>query len=114
MIGLHNLRVLLKANRGFDIPPRRAVIPGEHVFGSTIPEKDVELKIPAVMPNLLKEDYRHIWLFKDLPPSAAGVVRTVQLNCTERTMFFIPRLENVGKPCIMGLMCFNRKCNMSC
>jgi hypothetical protein len=32
VIALHNLRVLLKANKSFDLLPRRVAVPGDHVF----------------------------------------------------------------------------------
>ena len=32
VIGLHNLRVLLKDDPAYDIPERRAAIPDDHVF----------------------------------------------------------------------------------
>ena len=74
VIGLHNLRVLLKANPQFDIPRRRAAVPGEHIFRPLVPEKDVDLKIPADLPNLAVAKYRHINKFKDFLPSAAGSI----------------------------------------
>jgi hypothetical protein len=52
VIGLHNLRVLLKANPQFDIPVRRAAIHGEHIFRPQVPENEVDFKIPADAPDL--------------------------------------------------------------
>lgn len=39
VIGLHNLRVLLKGDKMFDLPARRAAIPGDHVFKPLVPKK---------------------------------------------------------------------------
>jgi hypothetical protein len=74
VIGLHNLRVLLKANPRFDIPARRAAIPGEHIFKPLVAEKDVNLKIPIDAVNLALPEHRHIRGFKDFLPSAAGAI----------------------------------------
>ena len=52
VIALHNLRVLLKANKAFDIPKRRSAVPGAHVFKPLIPADQVDLKIPAKKPDL--------------------------------------------------------------
>jgi hypothetical protein len=75
VIGLHNLRVLLKANSQFNIPTRKKAIQGEHIFKPIIPSNDVDLKIPADLPDLSLEKYRHIRDFKQFLPSAAGAIR---------------------------------------
>jgi hypothetical protein len=75
VIALHNLKVLLKMDPNFDFPPRRTAIPGEHVFCPLIPEKDVDLKIPADKPDLTEAKYRHIRDFNDFLPSAAGAIK---------------------------------------
>ncbi len=106
VIGLHNLRVLLKANPQFDIPERRAAIPGEHIFKPLVPESEVDLKIPADAPNLALPKYRHISKFKDFLPSAAKAIeKALELHGNESV--FIPRCESVGKTCTKALMCFN-------
>jgi hypothetical protein len=88
VIGLHNLRVLLKANPHFNIPPRRAAIPGEHIFKPLIPEKDVDLKIPADAPNLALKKYEHIRGFKDFLPSAARAMgKAMELHGDEGVFF---------------------------
>lgn len=74
VIGLHNLRVLRKANPHFDIPARRDAIQGEHIFKPLIPSSDVNLKIPADEPDLSLEMYRHIREFKEFLPSAAPAI----------------------------------------
>ena len=42
VIALHNLRVLLKSDETFDLPARRAAVPGDHVFKPSVPQKDVD------------------------------------------------------------------------
>ena len=39
VIALHNLKVLLKGGKAFDLLPRRAAIAGDHVFKPKIPQK---------------------------------------------------------------------------
>ena len=96
VIGLHNLRVLLKANPRFDMPARRAAIAGEHIFGPIVPEKDVDLKIPADAPNLDALEFRHIRSFKDFLPSAAGAMRKA-LELGGKESVFFPTVRNRGK-----------------
>lgn len=95
VIGLHNLRVLLKANPQFDIPSRRAAIPGEHVFKPLVPEKDVDLKIPADAPNLDEPQYQHIRKFTEFLPSAAGAMRNA-LEVAGKACAFFPTVQKRG------------------
>lgn len=96
VIALHNLRVLLKANPHFNIPERRAAIPGEHIFRRLVVENDVDLKIPADLPNLLLPNYRHIINFKDFLPSAAGAIRkALELHGNEG--IFYPTVRKRGE-----------------
>lgn len=96
VIALHNLRVLLKANSLFDIPERRAAIPGEHVFKRLVAENNVDLKIPADLPNLSLTKYRHISNFKDFLPSAAGAMRkALELHGNEG--IFYPTVRKRGE-----------------
>ena len=88
VLALHNLRVLLKANPQYDMPERRAAIPGEHIFKPLVPDNEVDLKIPADAPDLSLEKYRHISKFKDFLPSAAGAVtRALELHGNEGVFF---------------------------
>jgi hypothetical protein len=96
VIALHNLRVLLKANPQFDIPPRRAAIPGEHIFKPLVPEKDVDLKIPADAPNMALPENRHIKSFKDFLPSAAGAMRNA-LELHGKEGIFYPTVRKRGE-----------------
>ena len=101
VIGLHNLRVLLKANPGFDIPERRAAIPGEYIFKPLVAEKDVDLKIPADPPNLALPSYRHLRLFQDFLPSAAGALeRALELHGNEGV--FYPTARKRGENLYKG------------
>ena len=96
VIALHNLRVLLKANPRFDMPARRAAITDEHIFGPVVPEKDVDLKIPADEPNLDHPILRHIRSFKEFLPSAAGAMRNA-LELGGKESIFFPTVRNRGK-----------------
>lgn len=87
-MALHNLRVLLKGDKNFDLPARRAAVPGDHVFKPLVPQKDVDLKIPADAPDLSKPEYRDIRDFKGFLASAAPAV--------------INALEKKGRDCIFN------------
>jgi hypothetical protein len=101
VIGLHNLRVLLKANPQFDIPERRAAIPGEHIFKPLVPENEVDLKIPADAPNLVLPKYRHISKFKDFLPSAAKAIeKALELHGNESV--FYPTVRKRGENLYKG------------
>jgi hypothetical protein len=96
VIGLHNLRVLLKANPQFDIPRRRAAIPGEHIFKPVVPENEVDLKIPADAPNLALAKYWHVSRFKDFLPSAAKAIeKAMELHGNESV--FYPTVRKRGE-----------------
>ncbi len=98
VIALHNLRVLLKANADYDIPARRAAVPGDYIFKPLIPTKDVNLKIPADPPNLAEAEYAHIRKFKGFMPSAAGaVLHAIELGGKECVFYptFRKRGENL-------------------
>ncbi len=75
VIALHNLRVLLKGDKTFDLRPRRAAVPGDHIFKPKIPKKDVDLKIPADAPDLSKPEYRDIRDFRGFLTTAAPAVK---------------------------------------
>jgi hypothetical protein len=101
VIALHNLRVLLKANPQFDIPPRRAAIPGEHIFKPLVPENEVDLKIPADAPDLALKKYRHLSKFKDFLPSAAGAIKkALELHGDEGV--FYPTVRKRGENLYKG------------
>jgi hypothetical protein len=101
VIGLHNLRVLLKANPQFNIPARRAAIPGEHVFKPLVPENEVDLKIPADAPDLSQKKYRHLNNFKDFLPSAAKAIgNALELHGKEGV--FYPTVRKRGENLYKG------------
>jgi hypothetical protein len=101
VIGLHNLRVFIKANPQFDIPERRAAIPGEHIFKPLVPESEVDLKIPADAPNLALPKYRHISKFKDFLPSAAKAIeKALELHGNESV--FYPTVRKRGENLYKG------------
>lgn len=101
VIALHNLRVLLKANPQYDMPQRRAAIPGEHIFKPVVPENEVDLRIPADAPDLSLAKYRHISKFKDFLPSAAGAMaRALELHGNEGVFF--PTVRKRGETLYNG------------
>lgn len=88
VIGLHNLSVLLKHNPRFAIPARRAAVLGDHVFKPSVPQKDVDLKIPADEPNLSEPKFVHIRKFKKFLPSAnKAILKALELGGEESVFF---------------------------
>jgi hypothetical protein len=101
VIALHILRVLLKANPQFDIPPRRAALQDEHIFRPLVPENEVDLKIPADAPDLALKKYRHLSKFKDFLPSAAGAIKkALELHGDEGV--FYPTVRKRGENLYKG------------
>ena len=96
VIALHNLKVLLKGDKAFDLLPRRAAIAGDHVFKPKIPQEDVDLKIPADGPDLSKPEYRNIRDFKGFLASAAPAVKNA-LEKKGRDCFFFPTVKLRGQ-----------------
>ena len=96
VIALHNLRVLLKGDQEFDLPARRAAVPGDHVFKPSVPQKDVDLKIPADMPDLTKPEYRNIRDVKGFLASAAPAI-TNALEKKGRDCIFFPTVKIRGQ-----------------
>ena len=96
VIGLHNLRVLLKGDKMFDLPARRAAIPGDHVFKPLVPQKDVDLKIPADAPDLSKPEYHDIRDFKGFLASAAPAVKNA-LEKNGQDRIFFPKVKLRGQ-----------------
>jgi len=96
VIGLHNLKVLLKLDPNFDLPGRRAAIPREHVFGPKVPEKDFSLKIPANAPNLATPDVVHINKFISFLPSAVPTIRKTLNQAGDECVFRPAVLERGG------------------
>ena len=96
VIALHNLRVLLKSDETFDLPARRAAVPGDHVFKPSVPQKDVDLKIPADVPDLTVPEYRDIRDFKGFLASAAPAI-TNALEKNGRDCIFFPTVKIRGQ-----------------
>ena len=96
VIALHNLKVLLKGDKAFDLLPRRAAIAGDHVFKPKIPQEDVDLKIPADGPDLSKPEYRNIRDFKGFLASAAPAVKNA-LEKKGRDCIFFPTVKLRGQ-----------------
>ncbi len=96
VIALHNFKVLMKIDPNFDIPVRRAAIRGEHIFHPKLPEKDVDLKIPANPPNLGLEKYAHIRKFQDFLASAAPAIEKALQNGGKEAVF-LPTVMERGR-----------------
>jgi hypothetical protein len=90
------LRVLLKGDQEFDLPARRAAVPGDHVFKPSVPQKDVDLKIPADAPDLMEPKYRDIRDFKGFLTSAAPAI-TNALEKKGRDCIFFPTVKIRGQ-----------------
>ncbi len=88
VIALHNLRVLLKANMVFDIPKRRAAVPGAHIFKPLIPANQVDLKIPANEPALDRSDLKHVKGFTEFLTSADKAIRNAMELGGKECVFF--------------------------
>lgn len=96
VIGLHNFRVLRKADPNFIIKARLHAIPGEHIFHPVVPENDVDLHIPKDAPNLEVPEHVHIRGFRDFLPSAApGIKKAVDPSGAERV--FPPTVQKRGR-----------------
>jgi hypothetical protein len=93
VIALHNLKVLLRKDENFDIPPRRAAIPGEHIFRPQQAEKDVDLKIPADKPDPNAPTYHHIRDFVNFLPSAAPAIKKAVVRRSQDHVFTPTVLE---------------------
>lgn len=104
VIALHNLKVLLKGDKAFDLLPRRAAIAGDHVFKPKIPQEDVDLKIPADGPDLSKPEYRDIRDFKGFLASAAPAVKNA-LEKKGRDCFFFPDSEASRPKLVQWCVC---------
>jgi len=93
VIGLHNLRQLLKMNPDFDIPTRRNAIPDEHIFKPRIAPEDVDLKIPAAITPKIRKTIPHVLKFEQFLSSAAPAAKRALERYGKEHVFF----PNVGK-----------------
>ena len=75
VIGLHNLRVLLKDDPAYDIPERRAAIPDDHVFKPLTSPNDLDFKIPPEIRPNQEACIGHIRSFETFLPSAAPALK---------------------------------------
>jgi hypothetical protein len=96
VIALHNFKVLVKSDPKFDIPVRRAAIPGEHIFRPNLPEKEVDLKIPANPSNLDLPKYAHIHKFQVFLASAAPDIEKA-LERGGKEAVFLPTVMERGR-----------------
>lgn len=96
VIGLHNFRVLRKADPNFVIATRVHAIPDQHIFRPLISEKDVDLHIPKDAPDLSAAENAHIRGFKEFLPSAAPAIkRAVERDGADR--IFFPTVRKRGQ-----------------
>jgi hypothetical protein len=75
VIGLHNLRVLLKDDPKYDIPERRAALPEEHVFKPMTRPDELDFKIPPEIRPNQEPGIKHIRAFERFLPSAAPALK---------------------------------------
>ncbi len=92
-IGLHNLLQLLKLDPNFDIPARRAAIPGDHIFKPLIAEKDVDLKIPPPPSPSIEGKSPQVTKFEAFLPSAVPAIKRCLDQVGDDHIFY----PNVGK-----------------
>jgi hypothetical protein len=96
VIGLHNLRVLRKANAKYEIASRRHAIVDDHIFRPLIPKKDVDLHIPEDKPDLKRPQFKHIQKFIEfLPSAAAAIEEAVHASGIDR--IFFPTVRKRGR-----------------
>lgn len=96
VIGLHNLRVLLKEDPEYDIPERRAPLLEEHVFKPLTPADDLDLKIPGEIRSNQERNIKHIRKFEKFLPSAAPTLRrAVEIGGAESV--FYPTVGKRGR-----------------
>lgn len=88
VIALHNLRVLLKANSAFDIPPRSHVVVREHIFAPLVLENAVDLKIPNRAPDLDLPSLKHVKDFVHSLSSADKAIRNAMELGGKECVFF--------------------------
>jgi hypothetical protein len=96
VIGLHNLRVLIKENPNYDIPERRAALPEEHVFKPQVAPHEVDLKIPDEIRPRDEASIKHIRQFERLLPSLAPTLWKA-LETGGRDSVFYPTVGVRGK-----------------
>ena len=83
----------MKANKDFDIPKRRAAVPGKHIFKPLIPADQVDLKIPAKKLDLNGSDLKHVKAFTELLTSAD---KTRGDQAGWKGVFFSPTVRKRG------------------
>lgn len=93
VIGLHNLRVLLKDDPNYDIPARRAPILDDHVFKPLTPPDELDFKIPPEIRPAQEKNITHIRAFEAFLPSAAPALKKAVEIGGDGSVFF----PTVGK-----------------
>lgn len=96
VIGLHNLRVLLKMNPLFDIPERRRAVLNEHVFSPLVRKSDVDLHIPKDPPDLTLSKLKHIREFIEFLPCVAPRMEDALERGGKECVFF-PTVRKQGE-----------------
>ena len=96
VIGLHNLRVLIKEDPNYDIPERRAALPDEHVFKPQVAPHEVDLKIPDEIRPRDEPSIKHVRQFEKLLPSLAPALRK-SLETGGRDSVFYPTVGVRGE-----------------
>lgn len=86
VIGLHNLRVLLKTDPQFDIPRRRNALVDEHIFKPLMKSEELDLKIPLPITPKMESEIAHIRRFEEFLSSASPAIGNA--------------LETGGKECV--------------
>lgn len=101
VIGLHNLRVLLKDDPEYDIPERRAAIPDDHVFKPLTPPNELDFKIPPEIRPSLEQNIKHIRDFERFLPSAAPALKKA-VEIGGDGSVFLPTVGKRGRNLYLG------------
>lgn len=96
VIGLHNLRVLLKKDPDFQVPANRRTIPNNHIFFPLTPFHEVDLKIPPPITPSVERNIKHIRKFIDFLPSLAPAIKRAIEKRGDEGVFF-PTVASRGR-----------------
>jgi hypothetical protein len=96
VIALHNFNKLRQMNENFDVPERRHVIAGEHVFKPSVPLNELDLKIPNPIKQNMEGNIKHIRKFEDFLSNAVPAIKTALEIGGEGSVFF-PTVSKRGE-----------------
>jgi hypothetical protein len=98
VLGLHNLKVLMKNDPNSIIPNRRNPILNEHIF---FPKEELNLSIPNPITPFIRDTVPHVFEFQAFMTSAYGAVSRALTNRGNDAVFF-PTVGERGKNLFKG------------